>query len=48
MKKIKDKFRELISRYGWKFAIIIFFYYLIRDVSLYIILPWLIARGIFR
>ena len=48
MIKIKNKFRELILKYGWKFAVVIFFYYLVRDVSLYIVLPWLIARGVFR
>ena len=48
MSKIKNKFKDLINKYGWKIAVLIFFGYLIRDVSLYIILPWLIARGIFN
>tara|TARA_B100001250_G_C19254749_1_gene552341 strand:- start:343 stop:480 length:138 start_codon:yes stop_codon:yes gene_type:complete len=37
------KFKELLSKYGWKFGLAIFLYYLIRDVFLYIFLPWYIA-----
>ena len=48
MLKIKNKFKELINKYGWKFAIVVFLYYLIRDVSLYILLPWFIAKGMFN
>lgn len=36
--------RVTIKRYGWKFFAIIFCYYLVRDVTLYIVIPWLIAR----
>jgi len=42
--KIKNRIKSLYEKYGWKAAIGIFMYYLIRDVSLYIILPWLIAK----
>ena len=45
MKSTKKKLKNLIQKYGWKVAIGIFFYYLIRDVSLYIVLPWLIAKN---
>tara|TARA_Y100001960_G_C13934782_1_gene476237 strand:+ start:263 stop:397 length:135 start_codon:yes stop_codon:yes gene_type:complete len=41
-KKIKD----YIKKNGWKAAAAIFVFYLIRDVSLYIILPWLIATKV--
>tara|TARA_B100000579_G_C22837194_1_gene859473 strand:+ start:887 stop:1036 length:150 start_codon:yes stop_codon:yes gene_type:complete len=41
--KIKNKYKELFKKYGWKIAVAIFFYYLIRDVLLYIVLPWFIA-----
>jgi len=41
--KIVKKIRDLIKKYGWKAAVGIFLYYLIRDVSLYILLPWYIA-----
>tara|TARA_Y100000590_G_C15391152_1_gene890114 strand:- start:570 stop:713 length:144 start_codon:yes stop_codon:yes gene_type:complete len=47
MKKIKDRFKSIIDKYGWKAAVGIFLFYLVRDVSLYILLPWLIAKGIF-
>jgi len=44
--KIKNKILGLIDKYGWKAAVAIFMYYLIRDVSLYILLPWVIARNV--
>ena len=45
--KIKNRIKNLYQKYGWKAAVAIFMYYLVRDVSLYILLPWLIAKGIF-
>jgi len=48
MKKIKTKFKKIYANYGWKAVVAIFLYYLIRDVSLYILLPWAIARGLFN
>tara|TARA_X000000368_G_C22997312_1_gene697274 strand:+ start:743 stop:907 length:165 start_codon:yes stop_codon:yes gene_type:complete len=42
--KFKNRILGLFEKYGWKAAVGIFLYYLIRDVSLYIILPWLIAK----
>lgn len=45
-KKIKDKINLIFKKYGWKAGVAIFFYYLIRDVSLYILLPWYIARNV--
>ena len=41
---VKLKISNLIKKYGWKAAVAIFFYYLIRDSFLYIILPWMIAK----
>ena len=46
LRKIKDKIDRFIKKYGWKAAVAIFMYYLIRDVSLYILLPWMIAKNI--
>ena len=43
---IKKRANNFIKKYGWKAAVGIFFYYLIRDVSLYIILPWLVVKNI--
>jgi len=42
---MKKKFKELLSKYGWKLAVVVFFAYLVRDVTLYILLPWFIARN---
>ena len=44
--KIKNKIHNLFKKYGWKAAVGIFLYYLIRDVSLYILLPWYIAKTV--
>ena len=35
-----------LQRYGWKLFAGFFFFYLIRDVTLYIVLPYLAARGL--
>ena len=47
MSKIKEKFKDIYRKYGWKAVVALFVYYLVRDVSLYILLPWAIAKGIF-
>ena len=44
--KIKNKFHQLFKKYGWKAAVGIFLYYLVRDVTLYILFPWYIARNV--
>ena len=44
--KIKSKFREIFKKYGWKAALGIFLYYLVRDVTLYILIPWYIAKNV--
>lgn len=43
MNMIKAKFKK----HGWKFVIAAFFYYLIRDLTLYVLLPMAIAKGLF-
>lgn len=40
-------YRGLVKRYGWKLFAVFFTYYLVRDSILYILLPYLIARGLF-
>jgi len=45
--KAKNKIINYIKKHGWKTAITIFVFYLIRDVSLYILLPWFIAKRLF-
>ncbi len=45
---IKEKgVRGFIKTVGWKVVAFIFIYYLVRDVTLYILIPYLIAKGIF-
>lgn len=39
--------RGVIKRYGWKFFVVFFAYYLIRDVTIYILLPWYLANKVF-
>ncbi len=31
---------------GWKVGAVIFAYYLVRDITLYILIPWWVARRI--
>ena len=40
--------RELVRQRGWKFFAGIVAYYVVRDTVIYILLPLLIARGIFQ
>ena len=43
----KTGFRGCLKRYGWKFVAAFFVCYLVRDVLLYLLLPYLMARKIF-
>lgn len=36
-------FKGVLRRFGWKLFAVIFVYYLVRDVTLYILLPWYLA-----
>jgi MFS family permease len=38
--------RGTLRRYGWKLFAAFFLFYLVRDVTLYILLPYLAARGL--
>ena len=44
--RIKVRIRHLFKRYGWKMFWAIFIFYLIRDVILYVLIPYLVAREI--
>ena len=44
---LKAAIKMMFKQYGWKVGVAIFMYYLIRDVTLYIILPYLIMKGFF-
>ena len=43
----KDGFRGLVKKGGWKLLFYFFMFYLIRDTFLYILIPYLIGKGIF-
>lgn len=36
--------RALLKQHGWKLVALVFTTYLVRDLTLYIILPWFIAQ----
>ncbi len=43
---IREKgLKGFVREKGWKVVILIFAYYLVRDTTLYIIIPFLIAQG---
>lgn len=44
----EDGFKALVKKYGWKLLAVFFFYYLIRDTILYIVIPYLVVSGIMR
>ena len=47
-KVLKEKgFKGLVSEYGWKLVLAVIMFYLIRDSILYILIPYLIAKGLF-
>jgi hypothetical protein len=37
--------RAVVKRCGWRIFALLFVYYLIRDSILYILIPYLLARG---
>lgn len=46
--KAKTIFREsgikgVIRHFGWKFFVLFFIYYLLRDLTIYVLLPWYFA-----
>lgn len=50
--QLKSELKEkglavFIKTLGWKVLLGIFFFYLIRDVFLYLLIPYLVARGLF-
>ena len=45
---LKYALKELFKKYGVKGGLSFFFYYLIRDVTLYIVIPYLIYQGLMQ
>jgi hypothetical protein len=46
--KIKGRFQKIYRQYGWKAVVGIFIYYIVRDVTLYIVLPALVVKGVLK
>ena len=42
----KIGFKGFIKIYGWKVVVVVFLYYLVRDSILYILIPYLFAKGL--
>jgi len=40
-------FRELFRQCGWRFVGALVAYYLVRDTLLYLVLPFMVAKGLF-
>ena len=38
--------KAFIKKKGWRFLVAFFLFYLIRDVTLYIILPWFVINKV--
>lgn len=52
LREVRQVFREsgikgVIRRYGWKVFAVFFIYYLVRDITLYILLPLYLADKLF-
>ena len=46
-KKVREKgFLAAIKSVGWKVTAGIFVYYIVRDVTLYVLVPYLVAKRI--
>ena len=43
---IREAIKIMFKKYGWKLGVAIFMYYLIRDVTLYFIIPYLVYKNL--
>ena len=43
---IREAIKIMFKKYGWKLGVAIFMYYLIRDVTLYIIITYLVYKNL--
>jgi len=39
-------FKAVLKKGGWKLVVGLFMFYLIRDVILYLLIPYLVAKGL--
>jgi hypothetical protein len=44
----QNGFKGVFRRYGWRVFAVFFCYYLVRDLILYVLIPYLIARGFMK
>jgi hypothetical protein len=42
----KEGFKGIVRKGGWKILFYFFMFYLIRDTIIYILLPYLVVKGI--
>ena len=42
--KLRFRSRRMVKKYGWKLVVGAFVFYLIRDVTLYLLLPYVALR----
>lgn len=45
--RLRLRMRFLLGKYGWKLVLGVFVYYLIRDFTLYVLLPYLALSFVF-
>lgn len=43
----REGFKALLKKRGWKVFAVVIGYYAVRDTLLYIVIPFLVAKGIF-
>ena len=46
LSKIKKRLRPFFIKYGWKGVIAVILFYLVRDLTIYVLLPYLVVRGL--
>jgi len=42
----KEGFKGIVKKGGWKILFYFFMFYLIRDTIIYILLPYLVVKGV--
>lgn len=43
---MKLKVKKMLEKYGWKVFIFIFLFYLIRDLTIYIVIPYFVTKAV--
>lgn len=44
--KIAWRFGFLFKKYGWKLVVVVVAYYLVRDTTVYVLIPYLVAKNV--